>query len=312
VQFISPQLATLATSPPEGNEWLHEIKLDGYRAIVTLGRGRVRIYSRSGQDWTERYGDGIAQAVSRLDAEDAIIDGELVVMDRHGVSRFSLLQRALKSGQPPILMAFDLLRLNGEDLRERPLLERKKRLKSLLEDAGAWIRYCDHAIGHGREILAEACRLGLEGIVSKRADAAYVSTRSRSWIKSKCGLREEFVIGGYRPSSVAGRMFSSILVGEYTGDRLKYRGRVGTGFDAEALRDLAKRFRALERKTSPFEWVPGDIARRARWLTPRLVAEIAYGERTADGILRQPRFRGLREDKPAREVRTAGDRAAGV
>jgi bifunctional non-homologous end joining protein LigD len=302
LRFVAPQLATLASRPPEGPDWLHEIKFDGYRAVIAVAGRAARIYSRSGQDWTGRYG-ALGPALARLRARDALLDGEIVVPDDEGFSRFSLLQRALKDGDADfLLMAFDLLRLDGKDLRPLPLLERKRRLRALLEGLSDDVRYCDHEVGQGGRIFAEACRLGLEGIVSKRIDLPYVSGRTRTWIKTKCGRRDEFVIGGYRPSSVKGRPFSSLLIGEFADGELCYRGRVGTGFDGAWIAELGRRLRALERKTSPFRSVPRLIERQARWVTPRLVAEIAYTERTADGVLRHPSFQGLREDKPAREV----------
>lgn len=301
-RFIAPQLATLEKEAPDGDAWLHEIKFDGYRVLVAIGGGKARVHTRSGLDWSGRFGD-IVRACAALPIEDAIIDGEVVVLDDRGISRFSLLQKAMKGGAAEFtLMTFDLLRLDGEDLRRLPLLERKAGLAGILEGAAGNLVYCDHQIGHGPAVRDEACRLGLEGIVSKRVDARYRSGRGRSWIKVKCGGRGEFVIGGYRPSSVRGRPFSSLLVGEFVDGRLEYRGRVGTGFGGAALAALAGRMRALERKTPPFASVPRAIARDARWLTPRLVAELAYAERTADGLLRHPSYLGLREDKRAEEV----------
>ncbi len=301
--FIPPQLATLEDEPPTGKHWLHEIKFDGYRVLVTIAGGRVRVDTRSGLDWTARFA-GIARACAALKADNAVIDGEAVVLDERGVSRFARLQQAIKNGSSAsiLLMAFDLLRLDDRDLRALTLLQRKRRLKALLKNAPGQLHYCDHQRGDGKTMRSEACRLGLEGIVSKRGDLPYVSGRGHAWIKTKCVDREEFVIGGYRPSSARDRPFASLLLGEYLDGRLAYRGRVGTGFDTDALAELGARFRLLARPDSPFAAVPPAIARQARWVAPQLVAEILYTGRTADGVLRHPCFLGLRRDKAARDV----------
>lgn len=303
-EFVPPQLATLVEEPPAGERWLHEIKFDGYRVLVAVAGGRARVDTRTGLDWTARF-TGIARACAALEVEEALIDGEAVVLDGDGISHFALLQQAMKNsgnGASIVLMAFDLLRLDGRDLRPLPLLQRKRRLKALLKDAPGGLHYSDHQLGDGRAVRSEACHMGLEGIVSKRADLPYVSGRGRAWTKSKCAGREEFVIGGFRPSSARDRPFASLLIGEYVDGRLMYRGRVGAGFDAAALAELGSRFRRLARRNSPFDAVPPAISRQARWVSPQLVAEILYTERTPDGVLRHPRFLGLRRDKAARDV----------
>lgn len=302
--FLRPQLASLESSPPAGDLWLHELKFDGYRALLAIGGGRHRVYTRSGLDWTDKF-PSLRDAIHRLDVDEALIDGELVVLDAKGISRFELMQQAIRRRpEDVVMMAFDLLRIDGEDLRALPLGERKRRLRRLLPKADPELRYSDHQRGDGTEVLEAACRLGLEGIVSKRLDLPYRSGRTRGWIKTKCSGRAEFVIVGYRPSSARGRPFSSLLLGAYAGGKLVYRGRVASGLDQEMLLDLSRRFRRLARRTSPIEEVPPAVARDAHWLTPRLVAEVAYTEVTSDGVLRHPRFLGLRFDKDARDVHT--------
>jgi len=300
--FVAPQLASLVAEPPAGKDWLHEIKYDGYRAIAAIGGGRCRIYTRSGQDWTDKFA-GIAAELTKLKVGSALLDGEIVVLDEHGRSSFQRLQNALKGGRTPLTYyVFDILELDGHDLRQVALSQRKDILRKVLEGAPKSIRYSEEIAGQGDKVLAQACRLGLEGIISKQTDKPYLSRRSHSWLKIKCLGNEEFVIGGYRVSDKKGRPFASLLLGEFVGDELHYRGRVGTGFDAATLDDLGARFARLRRKTSPFVDAPREISRDARWVEPRLVAQIAFTERTTDGILRHPAYLGLRGDKPAREV----------
>jgi bifunctional non-homologous end joining protein LigD len=309
--FVAPQLATLAAEPPEGAQWLHEIKFDGYRVIAAIADGQVMLYTRAGNDWTARFGK-IAADVAALNVRSALLDGEIVVLDAQGRSDFGSLQQALKTGELPLtLYVFDLLMHDGKDLRRLALEKRKARLEELLANAPASIRYSDHVRGNGRAVLAKCCSLGLEGVVSKRADKSYVSERGTSWLKTKCQGREEFVIVGYRPSDKKGRAFASLLLGEYEGDELRYRGRVGTGFDEATIADIAARLKPLTRASSPVREVPREIRRAARWVEPQLVAEIAYTERTSDGVLRHPSFLGLREDKRASEVRARPDSTRG-
>jgi len=303
-EFVAPQLATLVTSPPEGEEWLHEIKYDGYRAIAAIAAGNVRIYTRSHQDWTAKF-SSIAEALRSLKLASALLDGEIVVLDAEGRSSFQRLQNAIRDKRTPLTYyVFDILEFDGRDLRAEPLKRRKEILRKALRGAPDAIRYSEDVAGHGGEVLAKACSLGLEGIVSKQANKPYVSRRSMSWLKSKCLGSDEFVIGGYRLSNKKGRPFASLLLGEYVGDELHYRGRVGTGFDTAMLEDLGAKLEKCARKTSPFVDAPRAILRDARWVEPRLVAQIAYTERTHDEILRHPAFLGLRGDKPARQVQT--------
>ncbi len=302
-RFRPPQLAVLSTTPPSGPEWLHEIKFDGYRVLAAMAGGSAKLYTRSGLDWTEKF-RGVAEAVAQLPARGALIDGEVVVLDENGRTDFGRLQRALDGGGETLrYYAFDLLELDGEDLSGLPLIERKRRLAALLSDAPDVVLYSDHIIGDGREILEQTCRMGLEGIVSKRADKPYISRRAPGWIKSKCSGRDEFVVGGWRPSTKKERPFSSLLLGELEDGKLRYRGRVGTGFDEARLAEISCKLRPLARESSPFADAPREAAWDAKWVEPRVVAEIAYAERTADGYLRHPSFIGLREDKPASQVK---------
>jgi bifunctional non-homologous end joining protein LigD len=305
--FIAPQLAFLKDRPPEGSNWIHEIKYDGYRVLAAIAGNEVRLYTRSGQDWTQKF-KPLARAFAGLCIQ-ALIDGEVVVFAKEGRTSFSALQNALSNHHDSDLryVAFDLLILDGEDLRKKPLMERKKKLKQLLAKAAAPLAYGDHITGDSDKVLAEACKLGIEGLVSKDRNSPYVSRRALTWIKSKCLGRSEFVIGGFRPSDKQGRSFASLLIGEFGKHGLLYRGRVGTGYNDAILRSLGARLKARLVDKSPFTEVPPSIRSRARWVKPDLVAEIAFTERTRDGILRHPVFLGLREDKRARDV-TGEDR----
>jgi bifunctional non-homologous end joining protein LigD len=299
-KFRAPQLATLAVEPPSGADWLHEIKFDGYRVLAAMACGRCRLHTRSGLDWTGKF-PRVAEAVAQLPMRSALLDGEIVALDEKGRSDFGRLQRALETRADILTyFVFDLVELDGRDLSRLPLAERKSRLARALRQAPAAIQYSDHVRGGGPRFLEECCRLGLEGVVSKREDRPYVSGRSLAWIKTKCMGRDEFVVGGYRRSNK--RAFASLLLGEFDGDDFCYRGRVGTGFSDRDLEEITKKLRKLARKTAPFVDLPRNVAREARFVEPRLVVEIAYAERTADGRLRHPAFVALREDKPASDV----------
>lgn len=303
--FEKVQLATLVDEAPEGDGWLHETKLDGYRALASIGKDGVVLYTRSGLDWTDRYA-GLPEALSSLDCRSALIDGEVISKSapKEGTG-FSLLQNDLEHGRPLRFMAFDLLSLDGEDLRELPIEERKKRLKILMASApgNEVLRFSEHVIGHGSRVFEEIARAGGEGIVSKRVGSSYRGVRNRDWLKVKAACRQEFVIGGYSPSSARGRPFASLLLGTWDGNRLVYRGRVGTGFDERSLSQVAARLAGQVRKTSPFEEVPASVAKSAEWVRPGLVAEIDYTELTSGGIVRHAVFIGLREDKEATQVK---------
>lgn len=269
--------------------------------MAAIGDGRVTCYTRNGLDWTDKFA-GIATALSELDCESTLIDGEAVAADDEG-SQFSALQKALKDGGQTVFYAFDLLHLDGKDISGRPLLERKALLKSLLAGSdGRILKFSEHVRGHADEVFRSMCRAGQEGIVSKRADDPYRSGRVGSWLKIKCSRRQEFVIGGYAPSDKRGRPFASVLLGTFDKDRLIYRGRVGTGFNDETLSELGALFARRVRTASPFASVPKEYARGAVWLEPDLVAEVDFAEFTDDGHVRHGSFQGLRKDKEARTV----------
>lgn len=301
--FVPPMLATLCDAPPRGDDWLHEIKFDGYRLQASISAGTVRLHTRNGRDWTDRFPD-IEEALAELGLSDAVIDGEAVVADEENRTDFALLQAALKQGGAVDYVAFDLLRLNGKDLAASPLAERKEKLSGLLArlPADSPVRYSTHAVGNGQEIFDAACRMGLEGIISKRADSRYRPGRGDNWRKTKCLHREELVIGGFRPSTKTGRPFASLLLGTFEDGAFRYAGRVGAGFAAGDMVRLDPMLKGLARKTTPFAELPADIAREARWVTPRIVVEVEYTERTPQGYLRHPAFKGIREDKAAAEV----------
>jgi bifunctional non-homologous end joining protein LigD len=302
--FVKPQLATLVDAPPEGAGWLHEIKYDGYRAVVALASGKVAIHTRNGFDWTDRF-HGLVAPLAKLPCDGALIDGEIAVTDAKGHTDFGALQEALSNGGDGIgYYMFDLLRLDDRDLRDAPLLERKALLKALLKDAPSKgpLIYSDHLNGPGKKIFTHACDLQLEGIVSKRIDAHYQSGRTKSWLKSKCGIGQEFVVIGWRPSNKAGRPFSSLLLAVRDGNALRYAGRVGSGYSAQGLDDLAAEFESLACKNSPVQGVPPSVGRSARFLKPVLVAQIALRGWTRDGLIRQGSFKGMRSDKSAREI----------
>jgi bifunctional non-homologous end joining protein LigD len=297
--FQQPQLATLVDTVPTGNQWLHEIKYDGYRALIATGSGGPTIYTRSGLDWTAKF-PGIAEAAATL-PPGALIDGEIVAM-KDGKPDFSTLQEVISAGgEGLVCFAFDLLAEGGEDLTALPQIDRKERLRALLDGADDRIRFSEHIIGNGEKLFESMCREGFEGVVSKRADAPYRGTRSKAWLKIKCTHRQEFVILGWTASTARGRGFKSLLLGVNGPEGLVYAGKVGTGFTTETLLSVRERLDGLATE-KPAAKVPRPEARGAHWVKPELVAEIAFAEFTAEKVVRHASFLGLREDKPAEAV----------
>jgi bifunctional non-homologous end joining protein LigD len=302
---LEPQLATLVDAPPEGDDWLHELKLDGYRILARVDNGKVRLLTRSGNDWTDTF-PSVAAAVARLPAETALLDGEVVVNDAAGRSRFQLLQNALKRGDAPFQYhVFDLLHLDGYDLRAAPLTARKELLEKLVEGASGArnLHFSRHTVGGGAAAFAKACKAGEEGILCKRADAPYVSGRTKTWLKVKCQKRQEFVVVGYTDPRRSRVGIGALLLGTYdAAGALRYAGKVGTGFNQALLGELAARLAKLARKEPPV--VDRERAERgAHWVDPILVAEVEFTEWTDDGKVRHPSFVALRSDKAPAAIR---------
>jgi bifunctional non-homologous end joining protein LigD len=295
------QLAKLVAEPPEGPDWIHEQKFDGYRILADRDGKQVRLYTRRSNDWTAEF-PTVAEAVASLPCKRARIDGEVAAVLPDGRTSFQALQNAGR-GANLAYFAFDLLSLDGEDLSTRPLVERKQRLRALVPADGL-IRYSDHVVGSGKRFFELACKQGLEGIVSKRRDSAYTGGRGGAWLKTKCLHRQEFVIGGYTDPEGARTHVGALLVGYYDRQRLVYAGKVGTGFTNKLLVELGQLFAPLESRTCAFTPEPPRAwtGPSRHWLKPTLVGEVAFSEWTADGRLRHPSFQGLRRDKLARDV----------
>ncbi len=301
------QLATLIATPPSGDEWLHEMKFDGYRMLGSLNAGQVKFTSRNGLDWTARM-QPLVKPVTALKAEQAVFDGEVVVLDSHGISHFQSLQNAFRgSGGPLVYCVFDLLYLDGYDLTRVPLEQRKSLLQKLLPKKPRKtdrIRFSDHVTGSGEKFFRKMCKAGLEGMISKQRDAPYVPGRSLSWLKCKCRQEQELVIGGFTQPSGSRVGFGALLLGYYDrAGKLRYAGRVGTGFDTRLLRELHAKLKRLQQSKSPFATFPPGHTRGVFWVRPELVAEVQFNNWTDEGLLRQAAFLGLREDKPARQVK---------
>jgi bifunctional non-homologous end joining protein LigD len=297
-------------TPGATAQWLHEIKFDGYRILATVEQGRVSLTTRKGNDWTERM-PTLAKALQTIPVETALLDGELVCLDKRGMSDFQGLQDALGGGPARdarlVYFAFDLLYLNGIDLRGVGLAQRKALLAELLTRIpppfANTIRLSDHVIGQGPAFFAQAARMGLEGIVSKQLAAPYRSGRSRNWLKMKCSQRQEFVVVGFTEPKGTRSLFGALLLATYTSRELVYRGRVGTGFSEASLRELHSKLSVLCDPQPILAHAPsGAEARGVHWVKPDLVAEVSFSGLTQDGLLRHSIFLGLREDKPASEV----------
>ncbi|MEO7564363.1 MAG: DNA ligase D [Sphingomicrobium sp.] len=299
-KFMDPQLATLVDAVPSGSGWLHEYKYDGYRLLVAIGDGAATAWTRNGKDWSDKFG-ALVTAGASLPA-GCLIDGEAVALGKDGKPDFQLLQSTLKDGKGVNLAyyAFDLLIDRGEDIRKLPNIERKARLAALLEGVSSPILYGDHVIGKGEALFEAICKERGEGIIAKKADASYSGRRSRNWLKVKCTLRQEFVIIGWTDSDKR-RGFRSLLLAGRDGSKLTYAGKVGTGFNATKMADLLALMKPLE-VDDPTVDISRAERKAAHFITPKLVAEIAFAEFTSDGILRHPSFIALREDKPAKDV----------
>jgi bifunctional non-homologous end joining protein LigD len=294
-------LAMVVEAPPAGDEWLHEIKHDGYRIVARVEEGEVQLVSRNGKDWTKEF-PLVARAVSRLPAGTALLDGEVAAVLPDGRTSFQALQRRADGATPLVYFVFDVLHLDGWDLREVRLDERKEVLRRVLESAPPALRFSDHVRGHGAEFFEKAREAGLEGVVSKRADAPYREGRGGDWRKAKCRLSQEVVVGGWTLPSDGRPSIGALHVGFHEDGQLVYAGKVGSGFSERLLGDLVQRLEARRRDACPFARVPAEMRRGARWVEPDLVAQVEFTEWTDDGRMRQPVFLGLRDDRDARHV----------
>jgi bifunctional non-homologous end joining protein LigD len=305
-RYAEVQLATLVDAPPEGSQWVHEIKYDGYRLLAFLANGDVRLRTRNGNDWTPKF-PAISASVAKLKARSAVVDMEAVVLDSAGKSNFQAMQGALgDGGNPQSIQAyvFDLLYLDGKDVTGESLTTRKEALEGLLKKSkdSKSLHYSDHVTGHGADMLAKSCAMGLEGVVSKLADSPYRPGRQKTWLKSKCIKRQEFVIIGFTDARTGTRAIGALHLGYNEHGKLKYAGKVGTGFGMKYALALYGRLTKLRTGTPPVQNLPRSIVKAAHWVKPSLLCEVSFTEWTADGHIRHPSFQGLREDKKPQEV----------
>ena len=304
--FVAPQLATLVDTVPAGDEWLHEVKYDGYRLVAVVAQGRAQLFTRNGLDWTHRFA-ALAKGLESIKAETAVFDGEAVVFDDDGRTSFQLLQQSIETSTGALAyVAFDLLHLNGIDTRALPLTDRRELLGALLRKSRSKVpqkpRMSEELVGRADLLLDAACRIGLEGIICKSRSAPYQSGRSRAWLKVKCGHRQELLVLGYTPPKGSRLLIGSLLLGVRDSGAIRYAGRVGSGMPDALLRSLAARLGPLKRSTSPLDPPPAGLPAGIQWVDPTLVVEVSFTEWTAEQRLRHPVLLAVREDKPAREV----------
>jgi bifunctional non-homologous end joining protein LigD len=301
--FIDPQLASSTAKPPIGEAWVHEVKFDGYRLIARIDRGKAKLKTRSGLDWTVKF-PSLKKALEGLPVVTAMLDGEVVVETDKGTPSFAELQADLSEGRSDRFRyyLFDLMHLDGADLTRAPLIERKRALAELLEGQGGILTLSEHFTGRGDVVFDHACRLGLEGIVSKLKTAPYRSGRSKSWLKTKCVESNEFVILGYVPSTTQRKVVGALALGQHANGKLAYAGRVGSGFSAKVAEDLWRRLEDIRADEPAVDNVPVESRRNVRWVRPKLVAEVELRGWTADNIARHAVFKGLRQDKEAADV----------
>lgn len=303
-KYARPELATLVEFPPTGKEWLHEIKYDGYRIMAFVENGKAQLRTRGGKDWTHKF-PGLAEQLAGIKVSNAVLDGEVGVLNERGATSFAALQDALSRRDTSQVEGwfFDLLHLNGDDLTQTPLLDRKAAIKKILNDKTlTMVHYSDH-LESSPHLLKKACQIGAEGLVSKRKDSFYQFRRSKDWVKSKCGQSQEFVIGGYMPAKNDSASVGSLLLGYYHDGKLRYAGKVGTGFGAELAHQIYQRLQALQVARSPFSGAVENSIRPHIWVKPELLCEVAFWEWTADQRIRHASFKGLREDKAPETVR---------
>ena len=311
-RYPEVQLATLVDQPPEGDQWLHEIKFDGYRLLGFASGGQARLRTRNGKDWTQSF-PSLAAALEKLKVHYAVLDMEAVVVNAEGKSSFQALQTALGEGGNPeniIAYVFDLLHLDGKDLTKLPLTGRKEKLQNLLKKtkSSSTLLYSEHIVGHGTEMFAKARDMGLEGIIAKQSGASYSAGRQKSWLKIKCSQRQEFIILGYSAARKGSRALGALYLGYRKDAALQYAGKVGTGFSMKSARDLVEKFSKLS-VTKPVLTraqtgeLPAAEWQSISWIKPVLLCEVAFTEWTQDGRIRHPSFQGMRDDKDAREVK---------
>ncbi|HVI39415.1 MAG TPA: DNA ligase D, partial [Anaerovoracaceae bacterium] len=303
---VNVQLAKLVNTIPEGEDWLYELKYDGYRILAYLEGNNVRLITRNGNDYTKRFADIEYSLIDWSAGRAMILDGEMVITDAEGRTDFQALQNYMRKpkGRNLTYIVFDLLALDGADLRGRHLIDRKETLEALMKDSPKNLHYSQHVKGNGKESFLAACQASLEGIIGKKADSVYSGTRNGDWIKLKCEKRQEFVIGGYTLTDKKTSGVSALLLGIYEGAELVYAGRAGTGFTARSMKELEEKFQSIKREAAPFKQAPEPRKNEEiSWLEPELVAEIKFAEWTEENLLRQASFKGLRTDKDPRDIK---------